>query len=178
MRRTTNPQISILGPLIFLFHVNDTRQTVKSNLFLYVDNSCLMYQHRDLEKIEKRLNKDFESVCDRFVDNKLSIHFGEDETKSIFFASKCKIKNTKKPNIKYKDIKIKRHSQVTYLGCILDLSGEPMALKTLTKINGKLKFLYRKKFFLTPTLRRLLCNALSRILIMPALRGTLTPMNN
>ena len=44
-----------------------------------------MYQHRDLEKIEKRLNKDFESVCDRFVDNKLSIHFGEDETKSIFF---------------------------------------------------------------------------------------------
>ena len=44
-----------------------------------------MYQHRDLEKIEKRLNKDFERFCDRFVDNKLSIHFGEDETKSIFF---------------------------------------------------------------------------------------------
>ena len=53
-----------------------------------------------------------------------------------------------------------------------------MALKTLTKINGKLKFLYRKKNFPTPTLRRLLCNALSRILIMPAIRGTLTPMNN
>ena len=77
------------------------------------------------KKIEKQLKKDFERFCDRFVDNKLSIHFGEDETKSIFFfASKRKIKNTKKPNIKYKDIKIKRHSQVTYLGCILDLSGE------------------------------------------------------
>ena len=52
--------------------------------------------------------------------------------------------------------------QVTYLGCVLDetLCGEPMALKALNKINGKLKFLYRKNKFLTPTLRRMLCNAI------------------
>ena len=30
----------------------------------------------------------------------------------------------------------------------------------LNKINGKLKFLYRKNKFLTPTLRRMLCNAI------------------
>ena len=34
-------------------------------------------------QIEKRLNKDFENLCDWFVDNKLSIHFGEDKAKSI-----------------------------------------------------------------------------------------------
>ena len=34
-----------------------------------------------------------------FVDNKLSIHFGEDKTELIFFASQCKIKNIKKLNL-------------------------------------------------------------------------------
>ena len=49
-----------------------------------------------------------------------------------------------------------------YLGCTLDrtLSGDAMATKALGKINGRLKFLYRKQGFLTPYLKRLLCNAL------------------
>ena len=93
-----------------------------------------------------------------FVDNKLRLHFGEDETRSILFASKRKIKSAKKLNVKYKNIIIKKHSQNTYLVCVLDqtLFGEPMALKTLNKINGKLKFLYSKKKFLMPTLRKML----------------------
>ena len=59
-------------------------------------------------------------------------------------------------------MKIKQHSQVTNLGCVLDetLSGEAMALKALNKINGKLNFLYCKNKFLTPTLRRMLCSAI------------------
>ena len=40
------------------------------------------------------------------------------------------------------------------------MSGETMALSVINKINNKLKFLYRKNRFLTPTPRRLLCNAL------------------
>ena len=66
------------------------------------------------------LNKNFSMLCDRFVDNKLSIHFGEDKTKLILFGSKHKIKNSKLLNIRYNDIKIKQFSKVTYLGCILD----------------------------------------------------------
>ena len=92
---------------------------VQPNLFLHADDSCLMYHHRDVEEIEKQLNKDFEIVCDWFVDNKLSIHFGEDKTKSIPFASKCKIKSARKLNVKYKKYKNKQHSQVTYLRCVL-----------------------------------------------------------
>ena len=101
-------------------------------------------------------------MCDWFVDNKLNIHFGEDKTISILFASQRKMKTIKKLNIKYQDIEIKQHSQVTYLGCVMDetMSGEPMALKVINKINGKLNFLYWKNSFLTPGLRRMLCNAL------------------
>ena len=59
------------------------------------------------------------------------------------------------------EINIKQHAKVTCLGCVLDVSlpGEPMALKIINKINEKLKFLYQKNKFLTPELRRMLCNA-------------------
>ena len=40
------------------------------------------------------------------------------------------------------------------------MSGEPVALKVVNKINEKLKFFYRKNKFLTPELRRMLSNAL------------------
>ena len=124
--------------------------------------SC--YQRRDVEEIVKQLNKDFENICSWFVENKLNIHFREDKTKSILFASKSKMKSARKLNIKYKNIKIKQHSQVTYLGCVLDetLSGESMALKALNKINEKLKFLYRKNKFLTPAPCRMLCDAITQ----------------
>ena len=84
-------------------------------------------------QIEKRLNKDFENLCDWFVDNKLSIHFGEDKTKSILFASKQRAKNIRQLNIKYKNINIKQHSKVRYFGCVLDktMSGGPMPSKVI-----------------------------------------------
>ena len=43
-------------------------------------------------------------MCDWFIDNKLSIHFGEDKTKSILFASKRKIKKLQKLEIIYNNI--------------------------------------------------------------------------
>ena len=87
------PQGSILGPLLFLIYVNYMSQAVKCDLFLYAAYTCLVCQHKDINKIENQLNEDFSNICDWFVDNKLSIHFGEDKTKSILFASKFKRKN-------------------------------------------------------------------------------------
>ena len=153
------PQGSILGPLLFLLYVNDMPQAVKCEMLLYADDTCLIFSAKDLDVIQEQLNRDFNELCDWFVDNKLSIHFGEDKTKSILFTKRKKMEGLE---ICHGNIKIKQHSKVTYLGCILDekLSGEPMAIKVIGKINGRLKFLYRKNKFLTTSLRRLLCNAL------------------
>ena len=156
------PQGSILGPLLFLLYVNDMPQAVNSDLLLYADDTCLIYTGKDINTIEEQLNTDFSSLCDWFVDNKLSVHFGEEKTKSILFGTKRQLKNQRDLDLRYGDLKIKQHSKVTYLGCILDndLSGESMATKVLRLVNNRLKFLYRKQKFLTLSLRRLLCNAL------------------
>ena len=52
--------------------------TLKSNLFLYADDSCLAFQGKDIIEIEKELNEDFTNICEWFVDDRLSFHFGED----------------------------------------------------------------------------------------------------
>ena len=132
------------------------------NLFLYVDDTCLVFQRKNVKDIKKQLNEDFLNICDWFGDNKLSIHFGEDKTNSILFTSKHKIKKLQKLEIIYNNIRIKQHSRVIYLGCILEetMSGESMAHKVISKVNARLKFLHRKNKYLTPNLHCLLCNAL------------------
>ena len=87
------PHGSILGPLPFLLYIHDLLQVVKYNIFLYADDSLLVSQHRDFKKIGK-LNKNFESFCYCFVDNKLSTHFCDDKSKSLFFATKFKNKKS------------------------------------------------------------------------------------
>ena len=76
------------------------------------------------------------------MDNKLSIHFGEDKTKSIRSNSKSKIKKASPLNIQYKGKKVKQYSKVTYWGCIFDetLSGESMATHAINKVSSRLRF--------------------------------------
>ena len=110
---------------------------------MHADDSCILYQHKKEDEIEKQFNKDFENTCHWFVDNKLSINFDDNNTKLILFASKRRSRNVRQRNIRYNHIIIKQHSHVTYLGCMLGetMSGEPVGLKVLNKINEKLKFL-------------------------------------
>ena len=52
---------------------------------------------------QKRLTKDFSNIRDWFVDNKLSIHFAEDKTKSILLSSKCNLKLVEEFDIRCRD---------------------------------------------------------------------------
>ena len=109
----------------------------KSNLLLHTDDSCLLYQHKDIAKIEKMINEDFENICDWFVG----------KNKSILFRKKQRAKNIRKLNTRYKEINIKQQAKVTYFGSVLDesMSAEPLALNIINTINGKVKFLNRKQ---------------------------------
>ena len=75
----------ILGLLLFLIYINDLPQALnKTGSYLYADDTCIFYQDKDVEETEKVLDKEFSSLCEWFIDNKLLIHFGDDKTKKIF----------------------------------------------------------------------------------------------
>ena len=100
-------------------------QAEDCDLFLYTDDTCLLFEHKDLERKKKELTKNFSNICDWFVDNKLSIHFGEDKTKSILFSTKNRKRKIRTLDIQYGDAKIKKYSKVTYLSCVRqELVGE------------------------------------------------------
>ena len=86
----------------------------------------------------------------------------EKTKKSVYYLAQNRLNKVSSLEIKYGELHIKQYHTVTYLGCLLDetLSGESMALKVINKINSRLRFLYRKNRFLSPPLRRLLCNSL------------------
>ena len=95
------PQRSILGLFLFLIYINDLPKAF-----------CIFYQDKDVGKIEKVLSKEFSSLCEWFIDNKLSIHFGDDKTKAIFFS---RMKSPPKLSISYRDYSLKQQNTVEYL---------------------------------------------------------------
>ena len=66
-----------------------------------------------MKEIERSLNKNFSDVCDWFVDNKLSIHLGEDKTECILFGTKHSLNKVSSHDIKYGEIHIKQYHTVT-----------------------------------------------------------------
>ena len=66
------PQGSILGPLLFLIYVNDMKQAVSSDLLLYADDSCLVFQHKHVTEIETHWNNDSVTYVNVFLIIKLA----------------------------------------------------------------------------------------------------------
>ena len=93
------PQGSILGPLLFLLYINNLPQAFISGSLLFADDSCIVFQHKNVTEIEKQQLRDFSTLCDWFVDNKLSVHCSQDQTKSVLFDTKHKLLNAKALNI-------------------------------------------------------------------------------
>ena len=125
-----------------------------------------------LIEIEKDLNKEFSSLCEWFIDIKLSSHVGDDKKKNFFQK-----KNPPKLSLSYRDYCLKQLNTVEYLGRYLDynLNGESMGRRVVENISVKLNFLWRQSNYLIICLGNCYVILLySHILTMDAHRGVLS----
>ena len=95
-----------------MIYIYDTSQAVEPNL--YADDSYLLFQKKETTEIKTQLTKDFTKICDWFADNKLTLHFKKEKTKSILFSSERYLKSVEELDIRYKEIKIKQHKHMNY----------------------------------------------------------------
>ena len=72
---------------MLLLNINYLPGAVVSDSLLYADNTYIVFQHISVIEIEKQLIKDLSTLYNWFVDNKLSIHFGQDKTRPILFSN-------------------------------------------------------------------------------------------
>jgi hypothetical protein len=78
------PQGTVLGPILFLFHINDLPDAVKSSVRFFADD-CLLYREINSQNDHNKLQKDLENL-ERWADN-----WG-----MKFNATKCYIMSIKK----------------------------------------------------------------------------------
>ena len=115
---------------------------------------------KDVSQIQATLSKELESIREWLIDNKLSQHLGK--TESIIFGTNKTLQLAPQLNIECAGNKLANRSSVKYLGVDLDqtLSGEIISKKLVSKINGKLSFLYRNTKSFNLETKKLLVSAL------------------
>ncbi|CAH2100147.1 unnamed protein product [Euphydryas editha] len=130
------PQGSILGPLLFLIYVNNMADlSLKGDITLYADDTCLFYFGNSIESIMADAQKDLDLLNTWLQSNLLTINISK--TKYIIFAAKNKkIRNFVPPVINKQPIS--KVDNEKYLGLILDskMSWKPHIQKIKTKLRS------------------------------------------
>ena len=104
------PQGSILGPLLFLIHVNDLQQQrQKANHIMYADDTVLLFSDKNEVEIEKAINDDANMLHIWLCSNGLILNSKQGKTEFMMFGTATKrsnITHQTKITIDSKDISI------------------------------------------------------------------------
>ncbi|KAG7300644.1 hypothetical protein JYU34_014950 [Plutella xylostella] len=69
------PTGSVYGPVGYIMHVNSLSNVIENcKMFMYADDTCLLYAHKDLQIIQKCIQKDLENIIKWSHDNGIIIN--------------------------------------------------------------------------------------------------------
>ena len=112
------PQGSVLGPLLFLIYINDLHKAIKfSKVHHFADDTNLLVVGKNLEDIQKLINRDLKFLCTWLRANKISLNASK--TELIIFRDPKK-KSTHEIKIKINGKKLMPSKFVKYLGIYID----------------------------------------------------------
>jgi len=118
------PQGSLLGPLLFIIYFNDFADCLTySKVVMYADDTVVYFSHKDFDKIESCLNKDFANISNYLYLSELVINLNKGKTESMLFSTSKRLsKLNKNLEIKFNETTIRDTKTYEYLGNLVDSS--------------------------------------------------------
>ena len=116
--KSSVPQCSVLGPLLFLMYINDLGSNIKSNIKFFADNTMLYSIVRDPATSANNLNHDLDIIQHWAYQWKME--FNPDPTKQateVWFS--CKKSSPNHPQLIFNGIAVAKWNDQKHLGLIL-----------------------------------------------------------
>ena len=111
------PQGSVLGPLLFLLYINDLPNISKVlKFYLFADDTNIYYESKNLNNLEKFMNKELEKLYEWLSINRLSLNISKTNFVIFHPPNKPKIPVT----ILINKHAIDESNHVKYLGILID----------------------------------------------------------
>ena len=113
------PQGSILGPLLFIFFINDHPKTLTFfSTRLYADDTSLTASGSDLDSLLCEINSYLPAIYEWLCSNKLTLNLTK--TKYIIFMPRQKESSNVYPPLTVANVYLEKSSFVKYLGVYID----------------------------------------------------------
>ena len=140
------PQGSILGPLLFLVHINDIIDGIESQIKLFADDTSLFVTvDNDVDRCRLQLNRDLERI-DKWAKSWL-VTFNPEKTKSLYITLK---QNINPPALVFNNHQLETVEAHKHLGITFNanLSWKQHVDNIYTAANIKVVLLAKLKFVL------------------------------
>ena len=144
-------QGTVLGPLLFIFYINDVVKVIsKCHISLFADDCILYMMGNEFEPMYHKLQSDLDIFIGWCTANGLKIN--ADKTKAMIVSSNAKLKTLSNVrNFHIMGNLIKYVTQYNYLGLLIDneLSLQPLYKDIKKRVSNKLFSLRKLRKYLT-----------------------------
>jgi len=147
------PQGSILGPLLFVLHFNDSIDSLSTcNMLMYADDTVMYYSDKDIDIIQKHLEGDFDSLNKWLTLNELIINLKKGKTEIMIFGTSPRLKKLESTPlaISHNNMSLNITNTYKYLGITLtnSLNMTDHQTATLKKVSSRLHLLRKMRTYM------------------------------